>query len=61
MKTIPRKIPNHNLSGPRMTTRRSVTAIRLQTKRRRAGSTIGTPVFGEGSGLFGEGGEQIYG
>lgn len=52
---------NHSLTAPRMSTRRNLVALQIQVKRRRAIVRPGTPVFGEGEAIFGEGSEQIHG
>lgn len=63
MKAIPRKIRDTTLKT-RTTTRLAVVARRIeQANKRRRGSLnfIGTEVFGETEGLFGEGGTQVFG
>lgn len=59
MKTTPRKIRDTTLKT-RTTTRLAVIARRVEQANKRRRYNIGVEVFGEGQGLFGEGGTQVF-
>jgi hypothetical protein len=62
MKTIPKKISDASLKT-RVTKRRGFWALKAQERNRDRATAvnIGIEVFGEGQGLFGEGGTQVFG